>query len=503
MPGSPGRNGLPHYFGVAPKIFSMVLAVMLCVALMPAVPALAYFNFGAVGVYPGSSYLTVQAGSSVSTSVSITPASSWQTQGCGMAECPQVCGDQCFDSSGQCICVGSEKTQYFAQAYASSSNAGVASATLSGGTLTVTGHSAGTATISISASLRQYTDGYATVTVEVSDPAPSAPSTDSSSGGSSASTPSAPSASSTSSPSVNIPTSVSQAAASNKGESGDKKDAGEAEVVETDGGTVHSAEIGSDTDVASILSKVAETDGQAIFWSGESSERPHYSWTFKGEDLSTDAVFDFDPAVSVSKLGTGAISDLMKQSKGGMVLEFSHEGDLPAPATFYVMADDYFADGTELSLFYFDKGSRSFTKEAEGIEVVDGYVSFEIGHCSTWALSDDDLSAYSVQEANTPGAQKKAEEDGGLATTVAEGEGVPAPVIAAAAIAAIAIAAGIVIAVRKRCGDGAQEHSAQKGGEQKEEHREGDAPDASNASDANASDADDAGDSEGKDETHA
>ena len=53
------------------------------------------------------------AGSSTTVSVSLSPASDQQTEGCGMAECPQICGEkECLDANGQCTCNGTEYKTY-------------------------------------------------------------------------------------------------------------------------------------------------------------------------------------------------------------------------------------------------------------------------------------------------------------------------------------------------------------------------------------------------------
>ena len=71
---------------VAPvAMLAVALVLALVASMLPITKAAAYYNFGTVGVYTGASYLTVQAGSSTSTSVSVDPSSDSQTLGCGMA----------------------------------------------------------------------------------------------------------------------------------------------------------------------------------------------------------------------------------------------------------------------------------------------------------------------------------------------------------------------------------------------------------------------------------
>ena len=113
----------------------------------------------------GTTGVEVQAGATASVTVAITPASDDQTEGCGMPKCPQGCSDACADENGQCRCSGPDYKTYYSTAVASSSNASVAVATYSGGALTVYGKSEGEATITVRASLRQFTDAEDTLKV--------------------------------------------------------------------------------------------------------------------------------------------------------------------------------------------------------------------------------------------------------------------------------------------------------------------------------------------------
>ena len=85
-----------------------------------------------------------------------------------MPKCPQGCSESCTDENGQCRCAGADYQTYYPSATASSSNASVAVATYSGGALTVYGKQEGEATITVRASLRQFTDAEATLSVKVS-----------------------------------------------------------------------------------------------------------------------------------------------------------------------------------------------------------------------------------------------------------------------------------------------------------------------------------------------
>ncbi len=216
-------------------------------------------------------------------------------------------------------------------------------------------------------------------------------------------------------------------------------------VVETVAGTVRTVEINAFLNTAKQLKRAAKSGGQAIFWSGASSTAPTYSWTFRGEDVDLESAYlEFDPTVTVSELGSGTVANLMKQAAGGLVLEFAHEGELPGTATLYVAVDGAFSDGAAVGLYCYDVDARCFVLEEAGIEVVDGYVSFRLTHCSTWALSVDDLSAYSVEEVNTPGAAAAAD------SVAAEADSSVVLYLAGGVVALAVVAGAVLLAANRR-----------------------------------------------------
>lgn len=103
-----GRRG-------AARAFAVLCAAALALSLCFPTPALAYFSKPAVGVYFGSSSLSLTTGSSGTVSVSVDMWSEQQLPGCGMAECPQACGNLttpdgvlggCLSGDGWCQCSG-------------------------------------------------------------------------------------------------------------------------------------------------------------------------------------------------------------------------------------------------------------------------------------------------------------------------------------------------------------------------------------------------------------
>lgn len=93
---------------------------------------------------------------------------------------------------------------------------------------------------------------------------------------------------------------------------------------------MYSAENNGFLNTREELEKIVGTTDQAVFWAGLSVESPKYSWTFVGDQVDKDSAYlEFDPTITVSKLGTGYVSNLMKQAKDRPGVEFAHHGTFP------------------------------------------------------------------------------------------------------------------------------------------------------------------------------
>lgn len=464
------------------QALALALVVTLACAVCMPTQALAYFNKPAVSVSFGAGSLNMTTGSSNSVALNVNPLSEQQMPGCGMSICPQECGNLttpdgvvggCLSADGWCQCAGTSYYTAYTQLSVSSSNPGVARATVSGSTLSITAYAAGSTTITVYATLSKHLDGAASMTVTVSDPVAATPQTPSNSGGStSGATASSGSATaqsgngSGSAGKVSVTaagTSATAAAAAAAEASGS-----DSEVVELEAEDGTKVIVLQATDAATAgekLKEIAGTEGTCTFWSGGTLDSPSISWTFKGTDLDPDADLSFDPTVTVSKKGSGQISELMADVKNAIVLEFAHSGALPAKAEMYVRASGVYEDGQKVSLYLYNEDTGTFELVQEDIKVVDGYLVFSMDHCSVWALSDEDLSALqpvAAQEGDATSANSDADVD---ATTVDvhATDGTPF-LIGGAVVVLIAIAAGVVLVVRKRKASADQaEEAAQQG----------------------------------------
>ena len=133
----------------------------------------AFFNRGRVDVQCSRQSVSMEVGQSPMTiGIVVSPTSDSQTCGCGMSECPDSCHEGCLDENGNCTCSGTEYKTYTTDVSVSSSNPSVALGTYNGGTLTIEPLGPGTAILTVTGTLREWSSGSAGVQVTVTGEIP-------------------------------------------------------------------------------------------------------------------------------------------------------------------------------------------------------------------------------------------------------------------------------------------------------------------------------------------
>lgn len=381
------------------KIISIICIAALFQCLT-AVPSFAYFNRGTVSMQLGQTSVSVQEGKSVSVSVSVDPIKEQQLPGCGMAECPQSCGNTgCLNEYGECTCAGTTYQTYYSSAKAVSGNSSVASASYANGTLTIRGVSAGKTTVTVTGSMRQYTDCTKTISVTV---------TSSGSGGQQTQKPQSdsPKANLTDRDGAEVTKIGSNDSVTDDDENsadgdgsgekengdGDSNEAGDensqaadgSEILTTKRGVYEMVPLSEDVDVKAHL-QAAIDNKRFVTFQKKTGDNVAYSWTFDGTKLKSAEALDLEIEIS-QELPDGAAKSV--KGSDALFLHFSFDGELPAEAELYINAASAFSDGDSLNLLRWDESTGNVETAKEDIGVENGYVTFAIDHCSDYLLTD-------------------------------------------------------------------------------------------------------------------
>ena len=394
----------------AKRSLIFVLALLIT-GVMTCSDSFAYFQRGSVGVYAGQSSVSVSQGGSAAVSLSFSPASSSQLPGCGMAECPQICGEKdCLDANGECQCGGGGYTTYYASAVAYSSNTSVATASCSGSTVYISGISPGSATITVTASLRQFTSTSTSIYVTVSG-----------------STQSTTQATTASSGQVSAKSVKKNKSKKNKNDETDTE--GTTKTVDSDRGKISFVMIPDGKTGKDALESIKGKDGFVDFQKKDDADTILYAWEFAGKDVTDPRDMDLNLEFS---------QEAFKGCKYGSKSDslYIQRGDkeaLPGKAGTYIRVADWFKDSDKLYLYSFDKENGARVIEDE-LSVENGYVT-----CSTMYGEAD---KYILSTEKWDVAKETVKEEKGSHTGVWIG-------IAAAALIAV-LAAAFIVKNRKK-----------------------------------------------------
>ncbi|ATW25588.1 Ig-like domain-containing protein [Candidatus Formimonas warabiya] len=403
------------------KALVLPTAVLLLGMLSPV--ALAYFDRGPINVEVGQSAVTLKEGESVTVTVKVTPDSDSQLPGCGMAECPQTCGEKnCLNDDGECMCNGLEYQTYYADVKTATSDAGVATVSHNGGVVSIKGVAPGEATITVTGMLRQYREDAKTiqvtvvakaeVTAPVVEPKPvedSKPVTEQQSSGGKKEPdskpvvkPVKPASGEGQKPAEDVPAAEEpsldgQLAGTGSEDTHPSTDSApqsedeDTRTVMSDHGPILFVPIREDTLMGKAeLEQVMGRQSSVTFEKKDEADNVLYSWSFDGQHVTAPA--DIDLTIRTSSQGT---AELQKATKGekALYLAFSHEGPLPGTATVYLRVQDVFANGTRLSFYYYDSQSGAARLQAENLLVENGCVGIPLEHCSQYILTEGSLAA--------------------------------------------------------------------------------------------------------------
>jgi len=374
----------------------LVTAAAVLLFLMQTIPAYAYFDRGTVSVSLGQSEVDLTSGDGANVTVSFSPSSSDQLPGCGMPECPQSCGEKnCLDANNNCTCGGTTYSTYYTTADVSSSDTSVASASYDGsGNIAVHANGPGSAVITVTASLRQYTSSSASMTVNVAES-----SQQNGNAGDESNDTGVQASDGSGTGTATIVVGNNDTASSQTADGGDQTSAGAASsaaqgqgssVINSDKGKITFQEIKDGPMGSDLFKEIMGKKEYADFQKKDASGNILYSWEFCGTDVTSDD--DLDMNITVSKTAGGSVME----AAGGadaLYLSFAASGTFPGKAVINLRVSDYYQNGDKLTLYYYNPDTKKAELVSSDLEVVNGYVTIEISHASDYFMTNGEIAA--------------------------------------------------------------------------------------------------------------
>ncbi len=117
-----------------------------------------------------------------------------------------------------------------------------------------------------------------------------------------------------------------------------------------------------------------------------------YSWQFekkKDQNISVeDSMYiteDLRLSLDSTTSGANRIEDKVNQKK--LIISFDYHGELPLKTTVKINVSERFQNGESLYLYYYNPENDNIEYIAKDVEVKNGYVEFQIEHCSDYFLT--------------------------------------------------------------------------------------------------------------------
>lgn len=140
-----------------------------------------------------------------------------------------------------------------------------------------------------------------------------------------------------------------------------------------------------------------KNNGNKVTFENKESDKVTYAWIFDGSKMESGD-FNIDLSLNIgTSTNKSTIDKLVSNKDTSLVLEFAHHGDLPDGTTVKVYVGDKYANGTKLTLYYFNETTKKLEEVAKDIEVVDGYITFGLDHCSEYVLEKQIVAPNNAQ----------------------------------------------------------------------------------------------------------
>lgn len=152
---------------------------------------------------------------------------------------------------------------------------------------------------------------------------------------------------------------------------------------------------------SSIFNAIKQTDKNILFAYSDNAGNFSYQWKFAGKDITNSAVtLVFGININDKASAAKNAADATKLTQYA-TFDFKHEGSLPGKADISAAIGAKFANGT-YDLYYYNKNTGKLELCPTKATVLNGIVSFEISHCSSYVIGKTPASQEQVTPTPTP-----------------------------------------------------------------------------------------------------
>ncbi len=140
------------------------------------------------------------------------------------------------------------------------------------------------------------------------------------------------------------------------------------------------------TVISSEVFEAAKNNNVDVTFNIKNDSKLTYSWTFASDAI--DKAANIDLGIKIGSSNKKADIEKITKNSNVLYLSFAHHGELPAPATIKAYVGDKYSDGAKVELYYYNEATNKVELINKDLVVKEGYVTFEIEHCSDYFLSE-------------------------------------------------------------------------------------------------------------------
>ena len=143
--------------------------------------------------------------------------------------------------------------------------------------------------------------------------------------------------------------------------------------------------------LSSNVMNALKTSGKKLYVNAYDKGQLRYIWELEGKNINVAA--DFDTAIKFDNVTDSAYTKALKKSQG-IQLDFAYSGELPTGTVLKVYVGDKYKDASLLNMYFFNEETQKFELLYEDNEVKEGFVTFNLEHCSYYFLTDGKIGGF-------------------------------------------------------------------------------------------------------------
>ena len=145
------------------------------------------------------------------------------------------------------------------------------------------------------------------------------------------------------------------------------------------------------------LNAVKESKQTVSFNYYNEDKKMVYSWLVDGASIKEPTEFNTNlNFVSEHKEEIGKLSNYAD----GLYLNFEHSGQLPEGTKIKVFVGDKFKDNENVNVYYHNKDNSSLDTIKKELVVTEGYIEFDIKHCSDYFVTRSEIQGTAMPSNN-------------------------------------------------------------------------------------------------------